>query len=83
PVFKNDMIQSEADAYVWPYAKGRARGLAVSPLSKSAPEAALRDVKLYDFLALTDAMRIGKARERSIAAGKLTSMIKKMEKDGR
>ena len=77
PVFQGDIVQSEDDMYVWPYAKGSERGLSISPLSKSAPEAALKDKRLYDFLALLDALRIGKAREKNIAISKLENMIMK------
>lgn len=75
PVFNDDVVQSEDDVYVWPYVKGPERGLSISPLSKSAPEAALKDKRLYDFLALLDALRIGKAREKKIAVNKLEMMI--------
>jgi hypothetical protein len=37
------------------------------PLYSSVPEAALRDTKLHELLALTDALRVGRAREREIA----------------
>lgn len=44
------------------------RGLSFSPLYRSAPEAAHRDIKLYELLALADALRGGRARERKLAA---------------
>jgi hypothetical protein len=40
--------------------------------------AALKDQKLHDFLALIDAIRIGKTRERTIAARKIETMIREM-----
>ena len=74
-ILKGDIVQSEKDVYVWPYAKGRERGLAVDPLSRSAPKAALKDELLYGFLALVDALRIGRAREKNLAAKKLRKMM--------
>jgi hypothetical protein len=52
---------------VWPDANGKVRGMAFLPLYKSAPQAALKDDELYQMLALVDAIRGGKARERNIA----------------
>jgi hypothetical protein len=60
---------------VWPYAEGHSRGLAFSPLSENVPQAALRDPRLYELLALLDAIRDGRAREREIAIRELTSRI--------
>jgi hypothetical protein len=60
---------------VWPYAEGTMRGIAFSPLYKNAPQAALRDPKLYELLALVDAIREGRARERDIAVRELTARI--------
>ncbi len=75
PVFRNEIVRSENDVYVWPYAKGPARGLAIKPLSLNAPKATLKDDMLYDFLALIDALRVGRAREKNIAVNKLKKMI--------
>jgi hypothetical protein len=68
--------------YVWAYASGKQKGLSIKPLSKNAPMAALRDPKLYDFLALIDAARIGKSRERNIATEKIESMVQRMAVNG-
>ena len=62
----NQEIQSE-EAFVWPYHQGTVRGQAIIPLYKSVPEAALRDEKLYELLALVDAIRVGKTREKELA----------------
>lgn len=75
PVFEGEILQSDEDAYVWPYAYGKAKGISVSPLSDGAPKAALGDRLLYDILALVDALRIGRARERNIAKEKIKSII--------
>lgn len=61
-------IVSEAhDQYVWPSGEGTLRGQAVSPLYPSAPKAAQLDPKLHELLALVDAIRVGRARERQLA----------------
>jgi hypothetical protein len=52
---------------VWPYPEGSVRGLSFSPLYKSAPKAALLDSRLYELLALCDAIRSGRTRERVLA----------------
>ena len=81
-VFKDALAHLENDVYVWPYAKGSERGISVKPLSVGAPGAALKDKSLYDFLALLDGIRIGKAREQNIAICKLAEMIKRMNNNG-
>ena len=60
---------------VWPYAEGPLRGISFSPLYKNVPQAALKDSKLYELLALLDAIREGRAREREIAVRELTERI--------
>lgn len=60
---------------VWPSAEGPFRGIAFSPLYKNVPQAALHDAKLYELLALVDAIREGRAREREIAIRELTMRI--------
>jgi len=64
---------------VWPDADGAVRGLAFSPLYKSAPKAAQQDAALYELLVLVDAIRSGRARERAIAAKELTKRMKQYE----
>ncbi len=64
-----------SESYVWPYAKGNQRGQAIVPLYRSVPEAALKDPKLYEMLALTDALRVGKAREKALALEELKKRL--------
>lgn len=52
---------------VWPSADGTARGPSISPIYPSVPHAAVHDSKLYELLALFDALRDGRARERQVA----------------
>lgn len=52
---------------VWPHPQGTASGNVLLPLYPKLPEAALADPELYELLALFDALRIGRARERRMA----------------
>lgn len=52
---------------VWPDPDGTVQGSAIKPLYSSVPNAARRSPALYDLLALVDALRIGRARERNLA----------------
>src|SRR5579872_4123584 len=49
---------------IWPWSQGKTRGIALEPLYRTVPVAALRDPQLYEYLALVDAIRGGRARER-------------------
>jgi hypothetical protein len=71
----NKMIISEKDIYVWPYLKGKVRGQSIEPLMKYVPEIAQYDKLLYELLALIDAIRIGRTREKEIAAGLLQEKL--------
>jgi hypothetical protein len=62
---------------VWRYAEGPQRGIAFEPLYAQAPQAALRDPELYELLALADALREGRARERKLAADLLIGRLRK------
>jgi hypothetical protein len=65
---KEQFLDDPDPPSVWPYAEGHVRGLSFSPLYKSAPRAALADHRLYELLALCDAIRGGRVRERTMAA---------------
>jgi hypothetical protein len=58
----------EKEAPVMPLLHGPVRGPEIQPLYPSAPEAASRDEHLHRLLALVDALRSGRARERKIAS---------------
>jgi hypothetical protein len=73
----NQMIVASADLPpVWPHPEGSVRGVSLEPLYRSAPAAALRDPALYELLALIDAMRDGRARERKLAEEELRTRIR-------
>ena len=68
PIFSSRIVAADGDlAPVWADAQGELRGEGVEPLYPSAPLAAREDSRLYALLALVDALRIGRARERRIA----------------
>lgn len=63
------------DAPVWPSAQGTSKGPSLSPLSAGAPTAAVADPALHALLALQDALRSGRARERALAASYLKQLL--------
>tara|TARA_R110002073_G_scaffold245044_10_gene407656 strand:+ start:5564 stop:6067 length:504 start_codon:yes stop_codon:yes gene_type:complete len=71
----NETIIDDGTPVVWPDPKGTVRGESIEPLHKGVPKAAKLDERLYQSLSLIDAIRTGRARERKIAAQKLTAMI--------
>jgi hypothetical protein len=62
---------------VWPHEDGSTRGAMLLPLYPKLPLAALQDPALYELLALFDALRIGQAREREMARGRLEEQLKR------
>jgi hypothetical protein len=60
---------------VWPDPEGHVKGYALEPLYRSAPKAAKRDPQLYELLALVDALRGGRARERKLAEEELKKRL--------
>jgi hypothetical protein len=73
PPLSNEILSDEK--YVWPSAKGTARGHSILPLYPSVVHAIQLDDSLYELLALVDAVRIGRARERNLAMEILESRI--------
>ncbi|MHB1920853.1 MAG: hypothetical protein ACYCOO_01325 [Chitinophagaceae bacterium] len=74
PPLKNKII-SDKDIYVWPYPKGNLRGQSIEPLMKQVPEIIQHDPPLYEILVLIDAIRIGRTREKEIAANLLKARL--------
>jgi hypothetical protein len=64
---KSRLLDDGEPPTVWPYAEGKVRGISIAPLYKAAPKAALLDAKFYRVLALSDAVRSGRTRERNLA----------------
>lgn len=69
-------IVSSGNPPVWPDALGDSWGVALEPIHPSVPVAAREDQKLAELLALVDALRIGGARERSLARKELKKRLR-------
>jgi hypothetical protein len=72
---KSRLLEDGEPPTVWPYAEGKVRGISIAPIYKGAPKAALIDPRFYGVLALIDAIRSGKARERNLAIDLLKKEI--------
>lgn len=60
---------------VWPSAGGVIRGPAVEPIIDDAVERSERDPGLREWLALVDAIRVGGARDRELAAAQIGERV--------
>ena len=69
------ITQPDEPPPVWPDLEGQVRGYEFSPLYSSVPHACKVDPKLYELLALVDAIRDGRARERKNAIKEIQSRI--------
>jgi hypothetical protein len=63
-----EIVTSGDPPPVWPDPEGDTRGQSFSPLYKSVPSAARKDIEFYELLVLVDAIRGGNIRERKIAS---------------
>ncbi len=70
----SNKIKSE-EQYVWPSGKGTLRGQSILPLYASVVDAVIQDDNLYELLALVDAIRVGRAREKELAIQELKKRI--------
>jgi hypothetical protein len=68
PILSKKIAAGSDPPPVWPTPDGAVRGESFEPLHRCVPVAAARDPNFYDAMALIDAIRGGRARERSIAA---------------
>lgn len=71
PAFAGKISTGDQLPPVWPDPDGQVQGASVQPLYSSVPHAVRRDSALYDLLALVDALRLGRARERAMAEKEL------------
>jgi hypothetical protein len=69
------LLSGGGDALVWADPEGTIRGESLAPLHPAAPFAARNDPRLYEALALLDAIRAGRARERNLARQKLAEVL--------
>lgn len=70
-----ERFASDPEPIVWPDAEGDVRGMSLLPLHPSVPMIAREDPELYELLALVDAVRVGRAREREIAREELRNRL--------
>jgi DNA-binding Lrp family transcriptional regulator len=75
PAMAEKISSSDQIPPVWPDPQGQVQGAAVQPLYASVPGAARRDPELYRILALVDALRIGRARERALAEKEIGQLL--------
>jgi hypothetical protein len=61
--------------WVWPWEDGQEMGLALEPFYASAPQACAADPALYEWMALFDALRAGRARESRFAQQEVASRL--------
>ena len=75
PPLNSLIVQTDDPPPVWPTPDGNVRGYEFVPLYRSVPKAATGDNALYELLALVDAIRDGRARERELAVKELTKRL--------
>ena len=75
PPLSKDLRFESSEAPVMPFMDGPHRGPGIKPIYPTAPEAASEDPALYSLLALVDAIRTGRSRERKLAQARLTEAL--------
>ena len=78
----SQLTAAPGEAPVWAQPDGKAKGPTLSPLYRTAPQAALADPALHRLLALLDALRAGRARERSLAAKLMETELMRSDSGG-
>lgn len=73
PAMAEDIVAE--DAIVWPSDNGTVVGRTVLPLLPKAAELPRRSPGVYILLTLVDALRVGRVRERKLAAAKLREIL--------
>lgn len=76
PVLAKQLMSGSDSVLVWPDATASVMGQSIKPLYETVPMAAANDPKLYEFLALVDAIRVGGARESNLAVKLLDEAFK-------
>lgn len=75
PIMSSRIPAGDDPVPVWPTAHGRVRGESYEPLHRCVPDAAARNDRFYAAMALIDAIRDGRARERALASNLLHEVI--------
>ncbi|QXH48843.1 hypothetical protein KSS93_03045 [Pseudomonas xanthosomatis] len=75
PVLQDKLMSGGDLIQVWPDAYGNRKGQSITPLFRTVPGAVKKDPRLYEYLALVDAIRLGNAREANLANELLRSKV--------
>lgn len=75
PMLEGLLVSAGRYIYVWPSPDSETVGQRIRPLFSSVPEAARQDARLYEYLALVDAIRLGGRREADLAIARLEAEI--------
>jgi len=75
PMLDGLLLSAGRYHYVWPSPDDQTVGQRLNPLFHSVPEAARQDARLYEYLALVDAVRVGGRREADLAVDRLATAI--------
>lgn len=78
----SQLTAAPGEAPVWAHPTGNAKGPTLSPIYRTAPQAALADPALHRLLALLDALRVGRARERTLAANLMKAELMRFDSGG-
>lgn len=76
PVLAGKLLSAGEHPDVWEDGQGMILGQRVDPLHPAVPHAVRRDPALYAMLALVDAIRLGREREATLAAGILDKYLR-------
>lgn len=76
PIMIKHLLGNADSVLVWSDASSSVMGQSLKPLYKTVPFAAAADAKLYGYLALVDAIRVGGPREQGIATRILESELR-------
>ena len=75
PIMKRSLIGASDSILVWPDASASKMGQSLQPLYKTVHMAAAADPVFYGYLALVDGIRVGDARESSVAIKLLSNEL--------
>ena len=78
PPLSDQIVDSGELPPVWPDPDGEVRGATLEPLHKSGPKASRKDPVVYELLALIDALRDGRVRERQSAEKELSARLRRL-----
>ena len=76
PMHERMVVQRGEDSYVWPSIHGSIRGQLIKPFCPHLAAAALKDSDFYGLMSAIEILRVGRSRERNLAAQYLEKKIK-------